>query len=146
MCTLACTPSTAASNKINKEQNINQNELVQMTSHVDTSPPLPPSSLLAIFHVRKPGGQYFCPLSYVFCTKLIYQNDKGNDPESLRAQHSYNVCLQSYAIPKVSKVKLLLRIKEEYNGRAVVAHAFNPSTREAEAGGFLSSRPAWSTE
>jgi hypothetical protein len=24
-----------------------------------------------------------------------------------------------------------------------VAHAFNPSTREAEAGRFLSSRPAW---
>jgi len=33
-------------------------------------------------------------------------------------------------------------------GQAVVSHAFNPSTREAEAeaGGFLSSRPAWSTE
>jgi hypothetical protein len=28
----------------------------------------------------------------------------------------------------------------------VVVHAFNPSTREAEAGGFLSSRPAWSTK
>jgi hypothetical protein len=28
----------------------------------------------------------------------------------------------------------------------VVAHTFNPSTREAEAGGFLSSRPAWSTK
>jgi hypothetical protein len=28
----------------------------------------------------------------------------------------------------------------------MVAHAFNPSTREAEAGGFLSSRPPWSTE
>jgi hypothetical protein len=28
----------------------------------------------------------------------------------------------------------------------VVAHAFDPSTWEAEAGGFLSSRPAWSTE
>jgi len=26
-----------------------------------------------------------------------------------------------------------------------VAHAFNPSTWEAEAGGFLSSRPAWGT-
>jgi hypothetical protein len=26
----------------------------------------------------------------------------------------------------------------------VVAHASNPSTWEAEAGGFLSSRPAWS--
>jgi hypothetical protein len=30
--------------------------------------------------------------------------------------------------------------------RAVVMHAFNPSTLEAEAGGFLSSRPAWFTE
>jgi hypothetical protein len=29
---------------------------------------------------------------------------------------------------------------------AVVVHAFNPSTWEAEAGGFLSSRPAWFTE
>jgi hypothetical protein len=28
----------------------------------------------------------------------------------------------------------------------VVVNAFNPSTQEAEAGGFLSSRPAWSTE
>jgi hypothetical protein len=28
----------------------------------------------------------------------------------------------------------------------VVAHAFNPSTWEAEAGGFLSSRAAWSTK
>jgi hypothetical protein len=28
----------------------------------------------------------------------------------------------------------------------VVVHAFNPSTWEAEAGEFLSSRPAWFTE
>ena len=28
----------------------------------------------------------------------------------------------------------------------VVAHAFNPRTWEAEAGGFLSWRPAWSSE
>jgi hypothetical protein len=28
----------------------------------------------------------------------------------------------------------------------MVVHAFNPSTREAETGGFLSSRPAWSTK
>jgi hypothetical protein len=27
-----------------------------------------------------------------------------------------------------------------------VAHAFNPSTLEAETGRFLSSRPAWSTK
>jgi hypothetical protein len=32
--------------------------------------------------------------------------------------------------------------KKVYSHRAVVAHAFNPSTWEAEAGGFLSSRPA----
>jgi hypothetical protein len=28
----------------------------------------------------------------------------------------------------------------------MVAHAFNPSTWKAEAGGFLCSRPAWSTK
>jgi hypothetical protein len=33
-----------------------------------------------------------------------------------------------------------------YVSPGVVAHAFNPSTWEAEAGGFLSSRPAWSAE
>jgi hypothetical protein len=27
-----------------------------------------------------------------------------------------------------------------------VAHTFNPSTQEAKAGEFLSSRPAWSTK
>ena len=30
--------------------------------------------------------------------------------------------------------------------QAMVAHAFNPSTWEAEADGSLSLRPAWSTE
>jgi hypothetical protein len=28
----------------------------------------------------------------------------------------------------------------------LVAHTFNPSTQEAKAGGFLSSRSAWSTK
>jgi hypothetical protein len=32
------------------------------------------------------------------------------------------------------------------NSRAVVVHTFNPSTWKAEAGGFLSLRPAWSTK
>jgi hypothetical protein len=32
------------------------------------------------------------------------------------------------------------------SGWAVVVHAFNPSTWEAEAGGFLSLKAAWSTE
>jgi hypothetical protein len=30
--------------------------------------------------------------------------------------------------------------------RVVMAHTFNPNTWEAEAGRFLSLRPAWSTE
>jgi hypothetical protein len=37
-------------------------------------------------------------------------------------------------------------VKKEQGKPGVVAHAFNSSTREAEADGFLSSRPAWSTE
>jgi major histocompatibility complex class I len=42
-------------------------------------------------------------------------------------------------------INLPLRIDAE---PGVVAHVFNPSTpeAEAEAGGFLSSRPAWSTK
>jgi hypothetical protein len=40
--------------------------------------------------------------------------------------------------------RLCLKKKQKQPG--VVVHAFNPSTREAEASGFLSSRPAWSTK
>jgi hypothetical protein len=58
-------------------------------------------------------------------------------------------CLEEKRSESPSKVthcemKLLFCFKFIYH--AVVAHAFNPSTWEAEAGGFLSSRPAWSTE
>jgi hypothetical protein len=38
----------------------------------------------------------------------------------------------------------LIKLKKQLG--AVVAHTFNPSTWEAEAGRSLSSRPAWSTE
>jgi hypothetical protein len=37
-------------------------------------------------------------------------------------------------------------LKFSFREPGVVAHTFNPSTREAEAGRFQSSRPAWSTE
>jgi hypothetical protein len=43
-------------------------------------------------------------------------------------------------------VVVLLLFFKDLLSRVVVAHTFNPSTWEAEAGGFLSSRPAWSTE
>jgi hypothetical protein len=35
---------------------------------------------------------------------------------------------------------------KKFPSQAMVVHAFNPSTWEAEAGGFLSLRPAWYTE
>jgi hypothetical protein len=43
------------------------------------------------------------------------------------------------SLTKLELIKLLTEL-------GVVAHAFNPSTQEAETGGFLSSRPAWSTK
>ena len=45
-----------------------------------------------------------------------------------------------------SGVLLQVKVLNLELSRAVVAHTFNPSTWEAEAGEFLSSRPAWSTK
>jgi hypothetical protein len=39
-----------------------------------------------------------------------------------------------------------IQVKKKKFEAGVVAHAFNPSTWEAEAGGSLSLRPAWSTK
>jgi hypothetical protein len=44
------------------------------------------------------------------------------------------------------QTKETVKRKKMVKEPGMVAHAFNPSTWEAEAGGFLSSRPAWSTE
>jgi hypothetical protein len=38
------------------------------------------------------------------------------------------------------------RDAEKMSLPGMVAHSFNPSTLETEAGRFLSSRPAWSTK
>jgi hypothetical protein len=46
----------------------------------------------------------------------------------------------------LTSLLLAVYVKKYKIKPGVVAHAFNPSTREAEAGGFLSSRPAWSTK
>jgi major histocompatibility complex class I len=49
-------------------------------------------------------------------------------------------------VSSVYEAAYLSESEDGVSGPGVVAHAFNPSTREAEAGGFLSLRPAWSTE
>jgi hypothetical protein len=66
------------------------------------------------------------------------------------------ICLFSVAIKKNTLIwdftntevlqPALQNILERMPTPGVVAQAFNPSTWEAEAGRFLSSRPAWSTE
>ena len=52
------------------------------------------------------------------------------------------ILVQKLGIPKIQFTK---HMKLRKNGLALVVHTFNPSTWEAEAGGFLSSRSAWST-
>jgi hypothetical protein len=47
--------------------------------------------------------------------------------------------------PRILKIQFA-KHKKIKKKPVVAAHAFNPSTREAEVGKFLSSRPAWTTE
>jgi hypothetical protein len=53
-----------------------------------------------------------------------------------------------YSRTKIHLKKNTIDIKKERKGWVVVAatHTFDPSTWDAEAGGFLSCRPAWSTK
>jgi hypothetical protein len=80
--------------------------------------------------------------------------------KSLEIYSPCNVCRSpTWKIAKKHKVEVicfvyigcivftwLWKLWEYWLFKKVVAHAFNPSTREAEAGRFLSSRPAWSTK
>jgi hypothetical protein len=57
------------------------------------------------------------------------------------------VGLQSEVISQKKKKKKKSKKKKKKGiSQLVVAHTFSPSTREAEAGGPLSSGPAWSAE
>jgi hypothetical protein len=61
------------------------------------------------------------------------------NPAELRSLQLQNLKLATVENTDLGK-------KKKKKSRALVAHAFNPSTQEAEAAGFLSSRPAWSTK
>jgi hypothetical protein len=51
-----------------------------------------------------------------------------------------------FIIISFAKYTKWLLVKIQTSELDMVVHAFNPSTWEAEAGGFLSLRPAWSTK
>ena len=69
----------------------------------------------------------------------ILPNQKTDmDPQTQGTQGTLTmVKTETYILSHYQKLKMKL---------GVVAHTCNPSTWEAEAGGFLSSWPAWSTE
>jgi hypothetical protein len=65
----------------------------------------------------------------------------------LRSRRYYvTMCTQSNSEYRLKYKKKKKSLKARLAEPGMVVHAFNPSTREAEAGEFLSSRPAWSTE
>ena len=61
--------------------------------------------------------------------------------EDVQVLYFQNNCLYYF-----HKMPLKFSFKNTTPRQAVVTHAFNPSTWEAEVGRFLCSRPAWSTE
>jgi hypothetical protein len=63
---------------------------------------------------------------------------------SIRLDQISMVCLDRRQVKLLDSLTQMPTRRKASPG--VVALAFNPSTQEAEAGGFLSSRPAWSTK
>jgi hypothetical protein len=73
--------------------------------------------------------------------------EEENSQECLWFPLIAHTCPQTHTLKKKGNNLPLKKPKRNRRkGWAVVVHAFNPRTWEAEAGGFLSSRPAWSTE
>ena len=83
---------------------------------------------------------------------LSYQHSGGG-----RRHREARAAMAIYQVQGQSELNELLSKREEgvgcyqptqngVKGQAVVVHAFNPSTWEAEAVRSLSLRPAWSTE
>jgi hypothetical protein len=103
------------------------------TSH---SPPLPS-------HPRKPEAPPPCSPPCVRTTSRVHWHRRSTHFQ--RAQGALWRCsCPPWALSRLPEGEESLKMKANEPG--MVAGAFNPSTWEAEAGGFLGSRPAWSTE
>jgi hypothetical protein len=95
-------------------------------------------------------GSYWV-ISFFILFFLTYIRNKGNKPNTWTKKYKNHMINGNKKKKKKGKERKGKERKgKERKGKersqAVVAHAFNPSTWEAEAGGFLSSRPAWSTK
>lgn len=82
------------------------------------------------------------------CLKSKVERDGGGPPVLTSGHHTMGTPV--YAGRKSGKDRGEERGsarscgKDGWLGLGIVVHAFNPSTRKAEAGGSLNSRPAWS--
>jgi hypothetical protein len=89
------------------------------------------------------------------CDKMLKNNRTFNSvvlksmrikSTSSRKKPKENIPIIS-VLSKESHPPMLSHSAQKFTARlGVLAHTFNPSSQEAEAGGFLSSRPVWSTE
>jgi hypothetical protein len=75
-------------------------------------------------------------------------NQLGAQSGTAKKNSHYTGCLLTYTHTHThTHTKNVVSFLKSTNIQvSMVAHTFNPSTPEAEAGGFLSSRPNWSTK
>jgi hypothetical protein len=104
----------------------------------------------------------YLPYTYIHITNITQTQTLHMHTQILtyisHTQHTYihtymHTYIHRHTAPQVHRKKSMWQIYiiHYFNFKSlkllgVVAHAFNPSTWEAEAGRFLSSRPTWSTE
>jgi hypothetical protein len=110
----------------------------------------PPRDALLTRHLLLPFPQlYNSPMSYEFINEFIHWLD-----HRLYVEPCYfpkPQCLNSALAVRSSTCESIKEILYSQSirkciGRQPGGSRLNPSTWEAEAGGFLSSRPAWSTK
>jgi hypothetical protein len=75
---------------------------------------------------------------------FLYSKDKQTEKE-IREMTLFTIVTNNIKYLGVTLTKQVKDCMIRTSKPGVVAHAFNPSIQEAEAGRFLSSRPDWST-
>jgi hypothetical protein len=84
--------------------------------------------------------------TYQRLTLVCYWMFKTSLGHTMSARITWATVWKKKVSQTKQKYERQLFLIKKNKGWAMVAHAFNPSTWEAEAGWFLSSRPAWSTK